>query len=165
MIFYIINQHNKVPIRILSKESCLRCIFLFIFLPAPQFLLTKIWPAALFPYIQRSLVCGPFDFSVLFSLPIYWGKGFASISEFGPKVFRRWSSVWAKIEMIDATPPTSALLKLCVYKIVHRSVVNSMVTLRGSRCGCFSSIWAMGMARSCRGFHIPLTSVLRLGCQ
>ena len=92
------------------------------------------------------------------------GKGFASITAFGPKVSRRCSLVCANIDIIDATPPTSALLKLNASKFVHRTVVNLIVTLRGSRCEFFSSFWAMGMARPYNDFHISLTSVLRLRC-
>jgi len=40
--------------------------------------------------------------------------------------------VCISIEIIDATPPTSTLLKLNDSKIVHRTVVNSMVIVRGS---------------------------------
>ena len=70
----------------------------------------------------------------------------------------------ARIDCFNVTPPTSALLKLNTSKIVHRAVVNSIVTLRGSRCGCFSSFLAMGMARSYSDFHISLISILRLRC-
>jgi len=92
-------------------------------------------------------------------------KELAAMGIFGPNFSLRGSLAYVSIEMIDATPPTSALLKLNVSRIVHRSVVSSIVTVRGSWCGSFSFFWATGTARRYKDCHISLISVLKLRCQ
>jgi len=60
-------------------------------------------------------------------------KELAVMGIFGPNVSLKWSLERVSVEMISATPPTSALLKLNVSRVVHRSVVSATISARGSR--------------------------------
>ena len=60
-------------------------------------------------------------------------KELAVMGIFGPSVSLKWSLARVSVEMIGAAPPTSALLKLNVSRVVHRSVVSATISVRGSR--------------------------------
>ena len=92
-------------------------------------------------------------------------KELAVMGLFGPSVSLKWSLACVSVEMIDATPPTSALLKLNVSRIVHRSVMSATISVCGSWCGSFPFFWTIGTARRYKDCHIFLISVLKLCCQ
>ena len=84
---------------------------------------------------------------------------------FGPNVSLKWSLGRVNVEMISATPPTRALLKLNVSKAVHRSLVSIAISVRGPRR--YKSIlpfWTRATARWYKDCHRALISVLRLRC-
>ena len=72
----------------------------------------------------------------------------AVMSTFGPNVSVKWSLGRVKVEMINATPPTRALLKLNVSKAVHRSLVSIVISARGPRrFKSILSFWIIDTAR------------------
>jgi len=69
-MIYKLHPQDRVPIRIQSKKSCLRLIFLH--RVCLRRILSTINLAFCAFWSFKNLVRGPFDFNILFGLPIYW---------------------------------------------------------------------------------------------
>ena len=92
-------------------------------------------------------------------------KELAVMGIFGPNVSLKWSLARVSVEMINATPPTSALLKLNHSRVVHRSVISATISVRGLWRGSYSFSWTIDSACRYRDCHRSLISVLKLRCQ
>jgi len=109
----------------------------------------------------RSRPAARYDWSTLCSCV----KELAAMGIFGPNVSLKWSLARVSVEMILTTPPSSALLKPNVSRVVHRSVMSATISVRGLWRGSYSFSWTIDSACRYRDCHRSLISVLKLRCQ